>query len=93
MKPPTYQSIVTRYHGATNTKGSRIKATAAAGSVVLSWDDSLNPDDNHARAAQHLADKFGWRGSWFGGGMPSSDGNVYVCVDEHAPAFVITGER
>ena len=36
------QAIVTKYHGATNFKGSRISATAEAGRIYLSWDDSLN---------------------------------------------------
>lgn len=76
----TLQAIVTKYHGPGNVRGSRVKATAAAGSVTLSWDCAKNSEDNHVAAAKALADKFGWGGYWFGGGMPRGHGgNVYVC--------------
>ncbi len=65
-----YQAIVTRYHGPTNVKGSRIKATAAAGSVILDWDDALNADDNHMVAAENFAAKYDWKGCWHTGGLP-----------------------
>ena len=35
------QAIETRYLGPTNTRGSRIKATAAAGSITIHYDDAL----------------------------------------------------
>ena len=35
----SYQAIVTRYHGPGNVKGSRVKATAQAGSTITEWDD------------------------------------------------------
>ena len=63
------QSIVTRYLGPTNYRGSRVKATASAGSAVVSWDCSLSADANHKAAAEALARKFGWRGRWIEGGM------------------------
>lgn len=74
------QAIVTRYFGPGNVRGSRIKATAAAGSITLPYDCSLSITANHARAAKALADKFKWRGVWFGGGHPSDSGSVFVCV-------------
>lgn len=50
--------IVTKYLGPTNTKGSRVKATAGGGaSVLLSWDYELNEADNHAAAAIALIEK------------------------------------
>lgn len=86
----TYQAITTKYIGPSNVRGSRVKATASAGSVTLSWDDALNIDDNHARAARALADKFGWRGIWHAGGLPKGNGNVFVCVpDSGAASFII----
>lgn len=85
MKPLAFQAIVTRYHGAGNVKGSRVKATAAAGSVTLQWDDGLQADQNHIAAAQALARKFGWRGKYFMGGMPDGT-RVFVSPDE-IPAF------
>lgn len=73
-----YQAIVTKFFGPTNTRGSRIKATAQAGSVTVSYDYALNSDENHAAAAQALAEKFGWFGAWHEGGAPDGRGNVYV---------------
>lgn len=66
------QAIVTKYHGPGNVRGSRVKATAAAGSVILGWDDRLNVEENHKAAAKVLAEKFGWRGCWVGGAMPGA---------------------
>lgn len=82
-----FQAITTRYIGPTNFRGSRVKATAAAGSVTLNWDDALNSDANHEAAALALATKYGWRGGWFGGGMPDGCGNVYVCSNDSLPHF------
>ena len=73
------QAIVTRYMGPTNFRGSRVKATCAAGSLTLSWDDSLDTAANHAAACKALADRLGWGGKWRGGGMPDGRGDVFVC--------------
>jgi hypothetical protein len=54
------QAILTKNLGPTNTKGSRIKATAQAGSIILSWDDTLNSDENHYSAALQYATRMGW---------------------------------
>ena len=54
------QAIITKYMGPTDTKGSRIKATAAAGSITLGWDHALNSEGNHNAAARALCEKFGW---------------------------------
>ncbi len=70
------QAIVTRFLGPTNHRGSRIKATADAGSVTTSWDYALGPEENHTAAAKALAVKFGWKGTWGGGG--TKDGYVFV---------------
>lgn len=42
-----FQAITTRFLGPTNFRGSRVKATADAGSVTLSWDYALGIDQNH----------------------------------------------
>ena len=84
------QAIVTKYLAPTNVKGSRIKATAAAGSLTLHLDHSLSIEDNHSKAANLLAHKFGWRGGWFMGGMPDGNGYCFVCTDE-APSFKTFG--
>jgi len=71
------QAISTKYLGPTNVRGSRVKATAEAGSLTLSWDDALDSYANHAAAALMLANKFNWGGVWYGGGT----GHGYVFVD------------
>jgi hypothetical protein len=54
------QAITTKYLPATNFRGSRIKATAQAGSVTVPWDDALGVEANHRQAACALMAKFGW---------------------------------
>lgn len=78
------QAITTRYHGPTNTRGSRVSARCQAGRVTLNWDDALNQDQNHDRAALALARKLGWLEKrshavdLVRGGLPDGRGNVYV---------------
>ena len=84
------QAIVTKYHGPTNTRGSRITARAEAGSVTVDYDHALNAGDNHLAAARRLAEKLGWSGDWFGGGLPSG-GYCFVCADR-APDSAFTVE-
>ena len=91
------QAIVTKYIGPSNVRGSRIKASAAAGSVTLHYDSSLNTEDNHAKAAKALADKYEWSGAWYQGGMPDDSGYCFVCVDsrydrDNLPVFATLGK-
>ena len=82
-----YQAIVTKFLGPTNVRGSRVKATADAGSITLSWDHSLNVEENHRRAAEALRDKLGWNQPFYGklhmGGLPGS-GYAFVFEDKDA---------
>jgi len=55
-----YQAVETKYLGPTDTKGSRVKATAPAGSIIVSWDYALNTEDNHIAAAKALVAKYEW---------------------------------
>jgi hypothetical protein len=77
------QAIVTKYISATNTKGSRIKATCAAGSLTVHWDHELSVEGNHEAAAKELVRQLDWtveagyKGSWVGGCVPNGD---YVFV-------------
>lgn len=80
------QAIVTKYIGPSDTRGSRVKAQAFAGSITLHWDDALNSEANHARAAKALADKFSWKGTYHQGGSPGDSGYCFVCAAE---AFTI----
>jgi hypothetical protein len=56
-------AIRTKYLPATNTRGSRIKATLGrpglAPSVTLHYDHALNSEQNHARAMEALCAKRG----------------------------------
>lgn len=89
-----YQAIVTKYLGPTNVRGSRVKAKAEAGSIILSWDDCLNSDQNHIRAAKALAEKFGWRGHWYGGALPNNEGYCFVSsLKDDKPLFVTEGGK
>lgn len=62
MIAPTYalQAITTRYLAPTNSRGSRIKAIAAAGSVTVPYDHALSAFENHHSAALAFARKYGW---------------------------------
>lgn len=60
------QAITTKYVGPTNTRGSRIIAKAAAGSLSVGYDHGLNLDENHSAAAQALVKKLGWTGPNYG---------------------------
>lgn len=54
------QAITTKYLCPTNSRGSRLIAKCAAGSVQIVYDDALNIDGNHVAAARALLDKLGW---------------------------------
>lgn len=74
------QSIVTKYHGPANVKGSRVSATSTSGHrIMIEWDDATDSDTNHKIAAARLAEKLGWSGRWEAGALPS--GCVFVNVD------------
>lgn len=52
------QAIVTKYLPPTNTRGARVKATCARGSVMISFPHELSGDDVHRKAADALVAKF-----------------------------------
>lgn len=84
------QCITTKFIPCTNTKSSRIKATCERGSIVVSWDFSLNVDENHINACKQLLAKFDkedvekWGkcmfsvGRWYGGSTKT--GYIFVQV-------------
>lgn len=45
-------AIVTKYCGPTNFKGSRITASHDGKRITVSYDSSLNSEDNHRAAAE-----------------------------------------
>lgn len=74
------QAIITKYLGPTNVKGSRIKATCAAGSVTIDYPHELSGMDCHAKAAYALLAKMHWDYKLMGGQLPSGD-YAFVLVD------------
>ena len=75
------QAITTKYFGPTDSRGSRVKATAQAGSVTIPWDHALNSPDNHAAAAFALAKKYDWdkrAKRMIGGALHDGSGYAFV---------------
>ena len=75
------QAIITKYLPVTNTRGSRIKATCAAGSVTIGYPHEFSGMVCHAAAAKALVEKLGWGFAHYGdllGGQLSSGDYVFV---------------
>lgn len=75
-----YQAIETHFVGASNLKGSRYVARAEAGRVIIGADDALNYEDNHRKAAETLANKFGWLKGFHLEGGATKRGYCFVLV-------------
>lgn len=77
------QAIRTTYHGPTNHRGSRIKATCAAGSVTIDYPHELSGQAVHRKAAEALVAKMKWdtgyHGQLLGGCLP--DGSYCFVFD------------
>lgn len=56
--PNNMQAIVTKYLPPTNTKGSRIKAQCARGSLTVSYPHELSGEECHIYAVHQLQHKF-----------------------------------
>ena len=54
------QAIEVKYLAATNSNGSRFKATAPGGSITISRDYALDTNMNELVAATALFEKMGW---------------------------------
>jgi hypothetical protein len=79
------QAISTKYLSATNSRGSRIKATCAAGSITIGYPHELSGMAVHAAAAKALVDKMGWNDAYYGGlmgGQLASGDYVFVFNNE-----------
>jgi hypothetical protein len=71
------QAITTKFIGATNSRGSRIKATCEGGSATVGYRHDLSTIDAHKEAFVALVKKLGWKDyTWHIGGL----GNGYVFV-------------
>jgi hypothetical protein len=58
------QAIQTRYLCPTNSRGARIKASCAAGSITISYPHGQAV---HRKAAEALVTKLGWVDPYYGG--------------------------
>lgn len=79
------QAIQIKFLPATNTKGSRLKAFCAAGSITVGFHstEASQPDLQALEVAEMLRAKLGWTEEYYGklhiGGLPNGD---YVAVFE-----------
>ena len=70
-------AIQTKYLGATNHRGSRIRAFTCNGhSKTINYDNGLNTDGAHFEAVKALCTDLGWSGQMVQGG--TKDGSVWV---------------
>ena len=86
MNAPYAVIICTRYHGPTNTRGSRIVATAARTRLSLPYDGSTSGSDAHLAAAKALLTKMTafphmpWRIVGIGDNPTGSSGCAFAFV-------------
>lgn len=81
-------AIVTKYHGPTNHRGSRVIAkrgdhTTGDKTYTHHWDHALDIDDNHAAAVAGLVARYGWNdpaAGWRGQWHTASITTGYVAV-------------
>lgn len=73
------KAIKTTYLGPTNVRGSRVKASDCdRNSIILSWDNALDSDENHKAAAKALCDKMNWQGELVMGSFPKCNVHVFA---------------
>lgn len=71
------KAIITKYRGATNSRGSRIIASDGdRNRVTIPYPYELSGEAVHRAAADALCKKMGWTGRLIGGSL----GNDYVFV-------------
>jgi hypothetical protein len=73
------QSIIVRYIGPSERRGSRYKAICSAGSVTIPLDQRLSNDDAATKAVRALLRKLGW-------GSPS-------CASAFVVGYLPNGDR
>ena len=61
------QAIQTKYLNPTNSRGARIKATCAAGSITIDYPYELSGQAVYRKAAEALVSKLGWVDTYYGG--------------------------
>lgn len=82
-------AIITKFHGPTNTRGSRVSASAAGRRVYVAYDHSYASYDNHGRAVEALCQDRQWpvgevnehgHFRWTGGEIPNGYAFVYARI-------------
>ena len=74
------QTITTKYLGATNYRGSRIKATTSSGiSKTISWSYAESTLQNHKNAVHELNKQLGWTGTMLEG-SPTDSGYKSIWI-------------
>ena len=64
------QTITTKFIGATNTKGERVKAISSSGiSVTIPWSYDGDTLGCHFEAVEALCKKIGWTGDFIAGSV------------------------
>lgn len=87
------QSVITRYHGHTNTLPARISATSTAGKRYYFPAGRFETDqENHRAAAAAFVKCLGWRGTYVSGAYNDKGALIWVCLDE-APNTSFTAFR
>jgi len=81
------QAIQVKYINPTNSRGARIKATCAAGSVTIPYPYELSGIEVYREAAQTLCNKLGWIAPLYhrmvGGKLPDGSYSfVFVTKDQ-----------
>lgn len=86
--------IITKFHGPTDARDSRVSATFDRRyRVTLPWDYALHARDNHLAAAKAVAEKHKLDGEWIDGGESvDGTGRVYVRITTWADRFTIEKE-
>lgn len=71
------KAILVKYHGPTDTKGSRYSASDSDGNqVYVEVDDALSMADSQERAVHALCEKMAWTGTLIAGSLGKD--TVYV---------------
>jgi len=76
------KAILTKYLPATNTRGSRVKATAeGVRCITIPYPYELSGEDVHRAAAAELCKRHGWPTELVGGGLPDQTGYAFCFVE------------
>ncbi len=82
------RAILTKFHGPTDFKGSRVSATDSDGNrVMISYDHALNSEECHQSAAVALVKKMGWEPVTLVGGSTRT-GYAFVLLEGAEPYVV-----